>query len=52
MDDGTIGTITVRYRTVLPEYCYMEVPGLVLNPMVVATHMGVTDTVLLSLKTG
>ncbi len=28
---------------VLPEYCYKEIPGLVLNPMGVVMHLGITD---------
>ena len=29
---------------VLPEHCYKEIPGLILNPMGSSTHLGVTDT--------
>ena len=32
------------WMMILPEECYNEVPGLILNPMGVATHLGVTDT--------
>ncbi len=29
---------------VLPEHCYKEIPGLILNLMGSSTHLGVTDT--------
>ena len=33
-----------RRMIALPADCYDEIPGLVLNPMGVATHVGITDT--------
>ena len=33
-----------RRMIALPADCYDEIPGLILNPMGVATHVGITDT--------
>ncbi len=44
LSKALIKEIEQGWIMVLPEYCYKEIPGLVLNPMGVVTHLGVTDT--------
>ena len=34
----------VGWSLILPENCHRDIPGLILNPMGVATHLGITRT--------
>ena len=36
--------IELGWSLILPENCHKHIPGLILNPMGLATHIGITST--------
>ena len=41
LSKALIKEVELNWNLILPEKCYREIPGLILNPIGVATHIGI-----------